>query len=240
MNKQPLIQQIILGMQKTDSPSDYWLTQDLQLEFPELEAVQSVFHRSGQSVWTHTMTVLDFLVTKNPVTLLSGLFHDLGKIKSRQYHIHRGRRIGSSRLSQFPGHDVKSASIVRMRLKEWQASSYLIDRVSRIVASHMYDISQNISEKTIRKFVATVGQDNIENWFVLRKADSASYSGYGQYKQYIIDPFYNAVKEYLDGLSQGDSLLQSNPNITIGGKGYKDGTVFLSIKSADQEERKNP
>jgi hypothetical protein len=102
----------------------------------------------------------------------------------------------------------------------------------------MYDVYTVVSEKTIRQFVATVGMDNIENWFIVRRADSASYSKYNQYKRHIIDPFYSAVKEYLDGLSQGDDSLQSSPNVALGGKDKKDGSMSLSIKTVNPKERK--
>lgn len=239
MNKQPLIQQIILGMQKAACPSAYWLSS--KLEFPELKFSHHVLQRNNQSVWDHTMLVIDLLEVKNPITLLSGLFHDLGKyiIPSQKqqfdFEFYNSYHAG---WSKFQGHDSRSASMARMRLAKWQASSYFIDRVSRIVASHMYDISWGISEKTIRKFVATVGQNNVENWFALRKADSASYSEYSQYKRYIIDPFYDAVKEYLDGLSQGDNSLRSSPNVALGGKDKKDGSISLSIKTANTKERR--
>ena len=213
------IDKIIQGMQAAKSPSDYWVASDI--EFPELEASRRIIQRNSQSVREHTMSVIDLLTIKNSITLLSGLFHDLGK--------NCNQSISGSR---FPGHAIESTKIARTRLTKWGATPYLIDRVIRIISMHMYDIKGITQEKTIRKFIADVGQDNIENWFVVRRADSASYSEYSQYNRHMIDPFYNAVKNYLSQLPQKDSPLQPQPesNIVMGGKDCKDDDVSLSVK----------
>lgn len=187
MKKQTPIQQILHGMQNSALPSDYWLISDIN--FPELRAAQLITQRDGQSVWEHTMSVMDLLSIKNPITLLSGLFHDLGKscIPSTN----------DSSLSKFRGHAIASANIAETRLNEWQASPHLIDRVARIVSTHMYDINNATQNKTIRKFLADIGQDNINNWFTLRIADSRSYAVKRKYHSRIIKSFRKVVMSYL-------------------------------------------
>ncbi len=230
MNKQPLIQQIIRGMQDSVRPSDYWKVS--KVELPELEAAQLIIQQDGKSVWQHTMKVIDLLTIKNPITLLSGLFHDLGK--SYVYRTYERSLTGriSRRILRFPGHNIKSADIAKIRLIEWQASPYLIDRVIRIILTHMYDINNGTQEKTIRKFVADVGLDNIENWFVVRKADSQSYSKYNRYKRYMIDPFYKSVRHYLDRLPSKDNSLQLSlePNIIMNGKECENNNIYLLLE----------
>lgn len=181
------IDEIIQGMQQANLPSDYWLTPCVK--FPELDAVQIIMQRNGQSVWDHTMSVIDLLTIKNPVTLLSGLFHDLGK----------GRVVplGDISISRFPGHDDESAKIAEVRLKKWGATTYLIDRVKRLVSTHMFDLSNAMREKTIRKFVADVGLDNLDNWFVVRVADSRSYAAQQRYRNHFIEPFRRAINAYI-------------------------------------------
>ena len=77
MNKQKPMEQITQGMMERARPSDYWLNP--KMGFPELEDSRFVIQGNGQSVRDHTMDVIDVLEDKNPITLLSGLFHDLGK-----------------------------------------------------------------------------------------------------------------------------------------------------------------
>lgn len=211
------IDEIVRGMLIANNPSDYWNN----VTFPELENALSIIQQDGESVWAHIMSVMNLLSTKNPVTLLAGLFHDLGKIYTIQTN--------NSSRSKFLNHEVMSSEIAAERLLEWGANEYLIDQVCRIVSTHMYNISSVSKESAIRKFIANVGQDNIENWFVVRRADSASYSKYGEYKRHIIDPFYRTVRAYLDTLpfEHTPTQLESEPNITIGGKESKSDDISL-------------
>lgn len=175
------------GMREANLPSDYWTVSDIRL--PELEATHSVIQRNGQSVWEHTMSVIDLLTIKNHITLLSGLFHDLGKCCVPL--------MDDTSLPRFPGHADESVNIAEIRLKEWEANPYLIDRVIRIISTHMFDISNAMKEKTIRQFVADVGRDNIQNWFVMRISDSRSYARQQKYRNHFIEPFREAVMSYL-------------------------------------------
>lgn len=225
MKKQPLIQQILHGMQNSVLPSDYWLISDIN--FPEIKDAQLVIQRDGLSVWEHTMSVIDLLSIKNPITLLSGLFHDLGKSCVTPAN--------NPSLPKFHGHAIASADIAKIKLNEWQASPHLIDRVIRLVLTHMYDISNATRKKTIRKFIASIGLDNVDNWFTLRKADSASYSKYNKYKKHIIDPFYKVINIYLDELLKEDDQLRllSKSNVSISGKEVKKKDISLLTKGVE-------
>lgn len=185
MNK---VDEIIDAMKVADLPSDYWINPCVKL--PELEVSKSIIQRNNQSVWEHTMLVIDLLIIKNPITLLSGLFHDLGK----GYVL----PIDSAPSSRFPGHDNQSANIAETWLTKWGATPHVIDSVTRIISTHMFDISDAMREKTIRKFVADVGKNNIQNWFTLRVADSCSYSANKQYQNRFIETFRKAVVSYLE------------------------------------------
>lgn len=211
------INEIIIGMQSANSPSDYWL-KSIHLEswFPELEETSLIMQRGNQTVFDHTMVVLDLLQIANPVTLLGGLFHDLGK-------------------GHVSDHVEISVRVAQRRLAEWGASPYLLDRVVRLVTTHMYDIPMpvaTIQEKTIRKFVASVRLDNVRNWFTLREADVLSYQGYLKYKQNRVHPFCKVVQKYLSRLPGEDnpSFPQLKPNVTIGGKDSQSKDVSLSVE----------
>ncbi len=188
MKTQTLVKQIVQGMQERARPSDYWRSS--RIDFPELEVARLIIQRNNQSVRDHTMAVIDNLEIKNSITLLSGLFHDLGKCVVVPQDHPSGHR--------FPEHDAVSARIAKETLIKWEAPLYLIDRVTRIISMHMYDIANVTKEKTIRKFVAGVGNDNVNNWFTLRIADSRSYSNQIQYVNHFIKPFQIMVMEYLD------------------------------------------
>lgn len=196
-------------------PSDYWL--EVGVEFPELENSHSVQQRDRRSVWEHTMDVIDALRVKNPTTLLSGLFHDLGK-----YYVDPNENPSHSK---YPGHAAKSAEIATIRLNEWGADKNTTDSVVRLVNTHMFDIRNVTQDKTIRKFVASVGKDNIENWFVLRVADSLSYSGYKQYRNNLIEPFRAVVVSYLKKQPDQGQMEFEHFDVTGG----------IQIKGGDEE-----
>lgn len=210
-----IIEEIIHSMMTACTPSDYWL--EVGVEFPELDISHSVHQRDRQSVWGHTMLVIDALSVKNPITLLSGLFHDLGK-----YYVSPN---SNPSYSRYPGHAAKSAEIAKMRLKEWGADRNTTDSVVRLVNTHMFDIRDVAQDKTIRKFVASVGKDNIENWFVLRIADSFSYSGYKQYRNNLIEPFRLVVMSYLQKQPNSGQMEFEHFDI-VGG---------IQIKGGDEE-----
>ncbi len=200
------IDKIIHGMLTANLPSNYWIVPCVEL--PELETSKLVMQHNGQSVWEHTMSVIDLLMVKNPITLLSGLFHDLGK---------RGVPIVDNiSLPRFPNHANESACIAKIRLLEWKTTPYIIDRVVRLVSTHMFDISNAMKEKTIRKFVADVGRDNIDNWFVMRISDSRSYSAQQKYQNYFIEPFRKAVMLYLEQQPSIGQPIFEQPNKTGG------------------------
>lgn len=201
---------VINGMLSADNPSDYW--KDTNNEFAELKASHTVIQRDKKSVWEHTMTVLDMLRIKNRITLLSGLFHDLGKY---EYEI---VSLDNQKISKFPGHVNKSVRIAKTKLVEWGANEYLIDRVCRLISMHMYDLVGSFKEQTIRKFIADVGHDNIENWFILREADSASYGVVEQYYDRFLAPFKLIISGYLQKQPGDDRYQFDNAgNIQIEG-----------------------
>lgn len=192
MKKTSLLQIILKQMRPPHvvRPSHYWNHIIWShIKFPELLASKNVYQKNNQSVWFHTMDVIDHLFDSTDIALLAGLFHDLGKCGIPE--------ISDPSLPRFPGHAVASANIAEDTLVAWGGSNHLIDRVSKIVSTHMYDISNAAREKTIRKFVADVGQDNITNWFDVRIADSMSYTKRGQYYSKYIQPFKLAVETYL-------------------------------------------
>lgn len=136
------------------------------------------------------MSVLDKLNTKNDTTLLAALFHDLGKTKC----------LNASARSKFDGHEEHSYKTAKRQLLEWNATSAVTGRVLRIVRTHMLDISNMRKEQSVRKFVARIGIDNVDNWFALRMADAASYPKYGEYHKDFIAPFRTSVTNFLSSL----------------------------------------
>lgn len=202
-------------MQEAVLPSDYWEFGGHVQKFIELNnAISTVNRRDDESVYSHTMNVMDYLPIKNSVTLLAALFHDLGKCRIKLSE--------DPEVSKFHGHEIRSVKIVCDRLREWGASEDLVLKVMRLVVTHMYDIKGKKSDKAIRRFIAAVGVDNIENWFSLRYADSAAYDNNKEYRCRLIEPFQIRVMSFLQKQPNGDEFELANPgdsgNMRIEGK----------------------
>ena len=206
MNKKPIGLQIVEGMQLADRPSDYWATSPVR--FDELEKLKSIMQRNDQTSYDHTMAVLDLLKNKNRVILLAALFHDIGKGYINP--------VDDPSLPRFPCHAIESVTVIDHLFPLWEIPREIHDQVSRIVETHMIDISHMTAPKTVRKFIAKVGMENIPYWFQLRIADSQSYHKARDYHDNLIQPFYRLVMSYVDNIPGeeevdkrgGDSAIQ--------------------------------
>jgi len=204
------IADVIIGsMSEHELPSGYWISNPNY--FPELHKSRTIIQKDGKTVFHHTMRVLDLLDIRNPVTIWSALFHDLGKGHDKYLYPN-----SKSKKPHFSGHADTSAYIAVKYLNQWNVDTDTMDKVARIIKTHMFDIKCNMTPKTIRNFIANVGMDNIRNWFTVRCADSASYSSTDKYVSNIIDPFRTLIQKELNkaskdfGLSvdKGDSGMQ--------------------------------
>lgn len=107
-------------------------------------------------MWSHTMKVLEIITPKNEITVWAAICHDLGK--------------GSL------CHEAVSESIVRQRLPEYGVSPEVVDKVARVVRTHMADLRGFTTDQALRNFIAAIGgPENLPNWIALRRADVAAY-----------------------------------------------------------------
>lgn len=196
MTQKTLADCIIEMMLMYKKPSDFWTNH--KLSFPELEQSKTFQQKNNQTVFQHTMRVLDCLALKNHITLWAALFHDLGKLTTQIIDL-------SNNTISFPNHDQASTLITQETLSAWNEDQYIIDRTMRIIKTHMLDLTQ-ITAKTIRDFVGNVGKDNIENWFVVREADALSYNHNRDRTNQYIKSFRLDVEEYQALLLKKDTL----------------------------------
>lgn len=187
----------IVNMIKSDRPSDI-LYADLPVwegVFPEIKKAKRVTQRNKQTVIQHTYNVLNGIRKKNTVTIVSAITHDLGKVNTR--------RIDTDGRISFCGHHFESAMIVKNRLPEIGFNQDVLDAVIRIVRNHMYDIKDMHVASSIRRFIAEVGEANLDNWFELRTADSYAYLpdevviSPSDYNNTIISPFKKRIEKVL-------------------------------------------
>lgn len=181
------------------------------INFEELQRSKIFKQKDGRPVFQHTADVLNCLSIKNYITLLSAIFHDLGKINTR--HIDNQGNI------DYHEHPIESSRIAKLRLKQFGFDNSIISMVLPIIETHMMDLQTNLKESTIRKFVAKVGMFNVSNWFVLRIADIQSYPHHPEWHvTKIVYPFKNQVEKYVNEFtSKSKGLLFCDEGFRISG-----------------------
>jgi len=130
---------------------------------------QKGFHRFD--VLDHCLTACDYAARNNyPHELrLASLFHDIGKPAVR--------KMGEDGVWTFYKHDNASAVICKKLLTRLRYSNAVINNVCHLINEHMFYYTPDWSESAVRRFIARVGAENINNLFLLRRADTFAFSG---------------------------------------------------------------
>ena len=101
--------------------------------------------------WGHTMDALDNS-KRDPIVRLSALLHDVGKPKTLSF--------GEDGEPHFYGHEHESGEIAEVILKRLKYSNDVIDKVKKIVESHMrIRDSSTWSKGTLRRFIRDMGPE---------------------------------------------------------------------------------
>lgn len=136
---------------------------------PELEKGVGVEQNQAHKhdVWEHLLGALQGAAKKNfPFEVrMAALFHDVGKP-------HTKRTGGKHTKYTFHGHDVVGARIVKKTLKNLRFPSEIVETVTTLVRHHMFfSDTEIITHTAVRRLLARVGKENIENLMNLRICD---------------------------------------------------------------------
>jgi tRNA nucleotidyltransferase (CCA-adding enzyme) len=127
---------------------------------PELAAQRGVAQNKipGEDLWDHTVRCVD-AAAANPIVRLAALVHDIGK-PSTQADGH------------FRGHEVVGADQAAALLERLHEPRRVVDRVAHLVRHHMFRYEPNWTDAAVRRFIAKVTPDAIDELFALREADN--------------------------------------------------------------------
>jgi tRNA nucleotidyltransferase (CCA-adding enzyme) len=124
------------------------LTEGWQIE-------QNEYHR--HTVYYHSLACCD----QAPPELglrLAALLHDVGKPRTKDGpHFYR---------HEFVGEEMVRSALTRLRF-----SFDLIDRVCDLVAHHMFQADDSLTDAAIRRFIRRVRPERVDELFALRRAD---------------------------------------------------------------------
>ena len=127
---------------------------------PDLAAQRGVPQNKvpGEDLWDHTLRAVDGAARDQPRIRMAALLHDLGKPLTMA----DGR---------FLGHESVGAELADRLLEEWRWPLVERSRIVRLVRQHMFGYQETWSDAAIRRFIAKVGPDHLEDLFLLREAD---------------------------------------------------------------------
>lgn len=155
---------------------------------------QNIHHKDD--VFMHSMDVLS-KTPPNLKTRLMGLFHDIGKTLTKT--------ISPEGSVHFYGHEDVGADMVKKIMQRLKYPNDLINAVVMGVKEHMKlkhggPTATNLSDKTLRKFAATVG-DNLEDILDLIHADNIAHSEHSSMPEQIaiVRDRLNKLNAQIDG-----------------------------------------
>jgi len=138
----------------------------LERVLPELAACDGVaqnrFH--AYDVLRHSLYTCDAAPAGNLIVRLAALFHDLGKPETAE---------GAEGERTFYGHQQVSARKARRILRRLRYSREEIERVEHLVRHHMFYFQREWTDSAVRRFVRSVGLEEIPDLVALRLADMA-------------------------------------------------------------------
>jgi len=138
----------------------------------------------------------------NLVVRLSALLHDVAKTEAKR---------GEGKDATFYNHDIMSARLAARILERLRFDNDTIDRVFNLIRHHMfvYDIGA-VTEAGVRRLLARVGQENMQDLIDLRVADRLG-SGVPKAQPYRLRHFqYMLAKVQHDAISV--KMLKINGN----------------------------
>jgi poly(A) polymerase/tRNA nucleotidyltransferase (CCA-adding enzyme) len=117
------------------------------------------------TVFEHNIRALGYAVSQNYslVVRMASLLHDVGKPRSKR---------GEGPDSTFYNHDAIGATMTVALLNRLHFSRDFVSRVSHLVRHHLfyYNVGE-VTEAGVRRFIARVGEDCIDDLFKVREAD---------------------------------------------------------------------
>jgi len=144
----------------------------LAVVLPELDTTigveQNEFH--PDDVFWHSVKSCDAAPKGDVLLRWAALLHDIGKVDAKKTVADDA---GSERVV-FYGHEKGSAETAQAVLTRLRYSKDFVKRCVHLVRYHMYHYEPQWNRATVRRFIRTVGEENLEAMFALKRADLLS------------------------------------------------------------------
>ncbi len=143
----------------------------LQVILPELAAGVGIEQRGDHrfDVFEHSILTCESAPKDNMTVRLAALLHDIAKPATLSVDADGNRT--------FYRHDQESADQAQSLLRRLRYPNTVIDQVTHLIRQHMFAYTPDWTDAAVRRFLARVGLQNVENLFALRQADSYAQRG---------------------------------------------------------------
>lgn len=178
-------------------------------------------------VFDHLLRCLDYSVTltENTLLRLATLTHDIAKPHTKS--------TGEDGRVHFYKHEVEGASIMYKWMREYKFKNTDIEYVTKLVRHHQWRFEDDSKDKTIRRWLQTVGKDTWMDLITLRCADRK-----GNLKQANKPMITQKMRELMDRandiINRGEPMFKED--LAINGEdlkelGLKPGKVYKEVFS---------
>lgn len=141
----------------------------LKYILPELDLCFMIPQKSPKrhhiyDVGTHCIMALKHCPSKDPITRLATLLHDIGKVQTF-------RKDDKTQLITFYNHEVVSTKLVEKIAERLKLSKKEKNKLIKLVQHHQFTVSEVITDKAVRRFIKDVGIEYVEDMLNLRTGD---------------------------------------------------------------------
>ena len=136
---------------------------------PEVDVCFNVQQKSPKrhhiyDVGTHLVMSLKHCPSKDPLVRFAALIHDIGK--ERTY-----RKDPETQLITFHNHEVVGTVQAKQIADRFKLSNKQKEKLVRLVEHHQFTVSEDVSDKGVRRFIRDVGLEYVNDMLDLRTAD---------------------------------------------------------------------
>ena len=114
-------------------------------------------------VFTHSLYACDAAPRTSPVLRMAALLHDIGKPRTRG--------VEADGHPTFYSHEKVSASMAEEILTRLKLPTAVIREVTHLIANHMFNYQEEWSDAAVRRLIARVGEEKVDDIIALRRAD---------------------------------------------------------------------
>jgi tRNA nucleotidyltransferase/poly(A) polymerase len=165
----------------------------LKIILPELDECFSVEQKSPKrhhvyDVGTHCVLSLKHCPSKDVVVRFATLLHDVGKAKVA--------KVTEEGVRTFYNHEVVGGRIVLGIAKRLNLSKEQREKLFKLVRWHQFSVSEEQTDKALRRFIKNIGIENIEDMMDLRIGDRLG-GGLQQPESWRLKLFRKRLKDVL-------------------------------------------